>query len=435
MNKTDLDLEKIGWEMHELISELYPIHRSITGEGVRQTLAGLNQHIPVAVHEIPSGTQVFDWQVPAEWEIRDAYIKDKHGNRVIDYRESNLHVVTYSQPVNMTMTWRDLKKHLISLPDKPHWIPYRTSYFQESWGFCVSHKQLQELEEKSDQAYEVCIDASFNPGSLTYGEMHLPGGSEDEILIIANVCHPSLANDGLSGVAVSTYLAKYLSSRDRRYTYRFIFIPATIGAISWLCKNEEQLQKIKHGLILNVLGDPGKSTYKKSRRGNAEIDRVVSHVLENSGTEYAIMDFEPIGYDERQFCSPAFNLPVGCLMRTPNGRYPEYHTSADNLELVHPEYLADSFAKCVEIINILENNQCFLNLNPKCEPQLGKRGLYRAYGFAESGEDLQQAVLWVLNLSDGNNALLDIAERSGFAFDLIKQATELLLKHKLLREC
>lgn len=435
MNDKNLNLEDVGREIYELISELYPIHRSITGPGVRATLAILKRHIPLEVHEVPTGTQVFDWQVPMEWHIRDAYVKDRNGTRIIDYRKSNLHVVNYSVPVKATMSWQKLKGgHLFTLPQYPDWVPYRVSHFQESWGFCMSHNQFIELEARGNQDYEVCIDATFKRGSLTYGELCLPGKSRDEVLISCHVCHPSLANDGLSGVAVAAYLAKHLHSLDRRYTYRFIFVPATIGAITWLSLNEAKVINITHGLILPLLGDPGKSTYKKSRRGDAEIDRIVAHVLRHSGADYALIDFEPYGYDERQFCSPGFNLPVGCLMRTPGGLYPEYHSSADNLELVQPQYLADSWAKCVAIADILENNRLYVNQNPKCEPQLGRRGLYRAFGTELRKEDTQRAIQWVLNFSDGKHTLLDIAERSGLNFNMLKQATDLLLQYDLVKE-
>ncbi len=434
MNDKDLNSEEVGQKIYKLISELFPIHRSITGPGVRATLAILKRHIPLEVHEVPTGTQVLDWQVPMEWHIRDAYVKDTTGTKIIDYNKSNLHVVSYSVPVKEHMTWHDLKSHIFTLPEHPDWVPYRVSHFQESWGFCMNHNQYMELEARGNQDYDVCIDATFKHGSLTYGELCLPGKSKNEVLISSHVCHPSLANDGLSGVAVATYLAKHLHSLDRQYTYRFIFIPATIGAITWLSQNETKVKNIKHGLILPLLGDPGKSTYKKTRYGDSEIDRVVAHVLRHSGTDYAITDFEPYGYDERQFCSPGFNLPIGCLMRTPGGQYPEYHSSADNLELVQPKYLADSWAKCVAIANILENNRLYVNQNPKCEPQLGRRGLYRAFGTELRNENTQRAIQWVLNLSDEKHTLFDIAERSGLDFTIVKLATDLLLQCDLVKE-
>lgn len=435
MNITDLrmtiDANDTGQEMYQLISELYPICRSITGNGFRETLDTVKGHIPLETHEVPTGTQVFDWTVPKEWNIEDAYVKDSQGKRVIDFRESNLHVVGYSIPVKTKMSLTELKEHLFTLPDHPDWIPYRTSYYKETWAFCLSHKQSLELK---DEEYEICIDSRLEQGHLTYGEYYLEGESTDEVLFSCHACHPSLCNDNLSGVALATFLAKYLSPLSLRYSYRFLFIPGTIGSITWLSLNEAQVSRIKHGLVVVCVGDSGKSTYKRSRRGDAEIDQAVTHVLEHSGQDYEIEDFFPYGYDERQYCSPGFNLPVGCLMRTPHGRYPEYHTSADNLDFVQPEYLADSFSKYLSVLNILENNKRYLNQNPKCEPQLGKRGLYRMVGGSKHGRINQLAMLWVLNLSDGQHTLLDIADRSGLEFDLVQSAADALLEHDLLQE-
>ena len=309
-------------------------------------------------------------------------------------------------------------------------IPYRTSYYKENWGFCLSHRQLLKLEEGE---YEVEIDSTLQDGNLTYGEYFIPGESSEEVLISCHACHPSLCNDNLSGVAVATHLAKELTGAVVRYSYRFLFIPGTIGSITWLCRNENRISKIRHGLVLTCVGDRGGFTYKESRRGDAEIDRAVSLVLQHSGERHEIVPFSPYGYDERQYCSPAFNLAVGCLMRTPHGQFPEYHTSADNLDFVDPAKLADSVAKCLGIFSVLENNRAYVNRNPKCEPQLGKRGLYSAMGGGEV-KQLELAMLWVLNLSDGSSKLLDIAERSGVRFDLIKQAADLLAQHDLLIE-
>jgi len=429
--KERLKPNEVSQEMYQLISEMYPICRSITGNGFRETLHWIKKHIELTQHEVPTGTQVFDWTVPKEWNIKDAYVKNSKGERIIDFNKSNLHVVNYSVPVKQKIHLEELKKHLFTLSDRPDWIPYRTSYYKESWGFCLSHKQFLELQ---DEEYEVCIDSSLEDGHLTYGEYYLKGEKPDEVLISCHACHPSLCNDNLSGIAIATFLAKYLSQINLSYSYRFIFIPGTIGSITWLSLNENQVHKIKHGLVLTCLGDPGKSTYKKSRRGDAEIDKAVTHVLKHSGKDSEIIDFFPYGYDERQFCSPGFNLPVGCFMRTPHNCYPEYHTSADNLELVQPQYLADSFSKCFSVLHILENNKKYLNQNPKCEPQLGKRGLYGAIGGQTDTKMREMAMLWVLNLSDGNHSLLDIADRSSMSFDSINQAADALLEHDLLKE-
>jgi aminopeptidase-like protein len=429
--RTEINPTGIGAAMYELVRELYPICRSITGDGVRETLRLLGRHLPLEIHEVSTGTPVFDWTVPKEWNIRDAYVKNSAGVRVIDFQQSNLHVLNYSIPIHKRMSLAELSEHLFTLPDKPDWVPYKTSYYHENWGFCLSHNQLIELKE--DQ-YEVLIDASLKAGHLTYGEYHLQGESSDEVLISCHVCHPSLCNDNLSGIALSTFLAKHLQRCPKRYSYRFLFIPGTIGAITWLALNEDKVKKIKHGLVVALVGDPGKLTYKKSRQGNAEIDRVVMHVLQHSGDPYEILDFSPYGYDERQYCSPGFNLPVGSLTRTPHGRYPEYHTSADDLNLVRSEALADSFSKYVSIVAVLEKNRIYLNQNPKCEPQLGRRGLYRAMGGYADSREIELAMLWVLNLSDGDYSLLDIAERAGLGFEVIEVAAGLLEKSGLLKK-
>ena len=316
-----------------------------------------------------------------------------------------------------------LKKHLYTLPDHPEWIPYKTSYYREAWGFCLSHRQYLELE---DGDYEVFIDSTLEDGSLTYGELYLRGEQEDEILISVHACHPSLANDNLSGVATATMMARQLSSRPHRYSYRFLFIPGTIGAITWLSLHEEGLSRIKHGMVITGVGDGGPLTYKRSRRGNASIDRVANHVLEHSGQPYRILDFSPYGYDERQYCSPGFDLPVGRFSRTPFGEYPEYHTSADNLEFVKPAHLGESYSAIMEILEVLENDRRYISQNQKCEPQLGRRGLYSGPGKNEL------ALLWVLNMSDGSRSLLDIAERSGLAFSVILPAAKTLLRAGLL---
>ena len=421
---------KVGAEMHQFIADIYPICRSLTGDGVRETLRRIGQHIPLTIREVASGTEVFDWTIPKEWNIRDAYVKNSKGERVIDLQKSNLHVMGYSSPVRATMSLQDLKKHLHTLPDHPEWIPYRTSYYNETWGFCLSHRQFMDLE---DGDYEVCIDASLQNGYLTYGECYLPGETTDEVLFSSHVCHPSLCNDNLSGIAVATWAAKQLETTFRRYSYRFLFAPATLGPVAWLAANEHQTKRIKHGLILACIGDAGKTTYKKIRRGNAEVDRAVATVLKHSGQEYEITEFSPWGYDERQYCSPGFNLPVGCLMRTPNGCFPEYHTSADNLEFVRAESLEDSLKKVMAVIEVLENNRSYLNQSPKCEPQLGKRGLYRKVGGQAKAEDSGLAMLWVLNFSDGEHSLLDIAEKSGLPFLSLSVAAQALLQHDLLK--
>lgn len=417
-----------GNEMYGLVQELYPLCRSITGNGVRETLRRIRKHIPIAIHEIPSGTQVLDWTVPKEWNIEGAYIKNLNGDKIVDFVNSNLHVVGYSVPVKQTISLEELKGHVFVDAEHPEWVPFRTSYYQPNWGFCLSHNQLMSL---TDDEYEVCIDSSLQAGFLTYGEYYLPGECSDEVLISAHICHPSLANDNLSGIAVVTFIAKLLRYFPLHYSYRFLFIPSTIGSISWLALNEQHLSKIKHGLVIACVGDPGKFTYKKTRRGEAEIDHAISHTLRHSGLEYQIEDFSPYGYDERQFCSPGFDLPVGCFMRTPYGRYREYHTSADNLDFVRPLCLAESLLQCLSALAVLEDNKIHVNQNPKGEPQLGKRGVYR--GYPNGGID-DLALLWVLNFSDGKHTLLYIAERAAIPFAVIKKSADALLACGLLRE-
>jgi aminopeptidase-like protein len=421
-----------GEEMYRLIEELYPICRSITGDGLRATLRRIQKEIPIAIREVASGTQVFDWTVPREWNIRDAYVKNSAGERVIDFRRSNLHVVNYSVPIRQRMTLSELKEHLHTLPDRPDWIPYRTSYYKESWGFCLSQRQLDSLP---DGEYEVVIDSTLEDGHLSYGEYLLPGETQDEILISCHSCHPSLCNDNLSGMAMAVTLARELAEKPHRYSYRFLFIPGTIGAITWLSQNESTISRIKHGLVLAGVGDPGKFSYKKSRQGTAEIDRVAAHVMAKSSHTFEIAEFSPYGYDERQYCSPGINLAVGRFSRSPYGTFPEYHTSADNLDFVRPEALAQSLVICRKIFSVLENNKTYENQNPKCEPQLGKRGLYRAIGGQLDAGAREMAMLWVLNLSDGSHSLLDIAERSGLDFDAIEFSARALQEHGLLKEC
>lgn len=425
----NLNTASAGNEMYKLIERLFPICRSITGDGVRDTLRLVSEYIPVTVKEVPTGTTVFDWTVPKEWNIRDAWVKDSSGRKIIDFADSNLHVLGYSKSIHQQVSVDELKKHLFTLPEHPDWIPYRTSYYNETWGFCITQKQFNDLR---DETYEVMIDSSLTDGHLTYGELFIKGKTEDEVLISCHICHPSLCNDNLSGVALSVFLARHLSSLDLQYSYRFLFIPGTIGSIVWLCQNEENVHRIKHGLVVACVGDSGSFHYKKSRQGSAEVDRVVVNTLKHSGFGYRVIEFFPFGYDERQYCSPGINLPVGCLMRTPHGEYPEYHTSADNLSFIKPKDLEDSLSLYISVMVGLEKNATYINQYPKCEPQLGKRGLYQAIGGSYDSKSRQMAMLWVLNLSDGNNSLLDISERSNIGFALIQDTADILADHKLI---
>jgi len=419
-----------GSDIYELVAELFPLTRSITGDGVRATLAVLARDLPIEVHEVPSGTAVLDWTVPPEWNLHAAWIARADGMRVVDAATNNLHVVGYSEPVHRRMPLAELRDHLHTLPDRPAWIPYRTSYYSRTWGFCLSADDAATLD---DGEYEVCIDATLDDrGSLTYGELVLPGTTDREILVSTHTCHPSLANDNCSGLAMARHLALLLADRERRHTFRFLFVPGTIGSITWLARNDAATRRIAHGLVLTGLGDRGAVTYKRSRRGAADIDRAAELVLATSGDPYAVVDFSPYGYDERQYCSPGFDLPVGRFGRSPHGEYPEYHTSADDLGFVDPDALADSFTKLVAIIDVLERDGTYRNLSPKGEPQLGRRGLYRAVGGDVDARSTEMAFLWVLNLSDGTTSLLDIARRSGLAFDAVHRAAELLEAHELL---
>ena len=446
-----LELRTIGNDMYELMERLYPITRSITGEGVRKTLKIFQDSIDLQIHEVPTGTKVFDWTVPEEWNIDDAYIMNKNGEKIVDFKKSNIHILQYSEKIEKKIGLEELKKHIFTLPEQPDTIPYRTSFYNKNWGFCMKHKEFLKLD---DDEYAVNISSEHKDGSLTYVEFLIIGESTDEILISTYVCHPSLCNDNLSGPVLSLFLAKYFSKQKLHYSIRFLFIPETIGAITWLARNEDNVKNIKHGLVATCLGDSGNLTYKKTRDGDNIIDKIVEEVLIESGKPYKIMDFWPSGSDERQYCSPGFNLPVGSLMRTPYDMFDEYHTSEDNLSFMNKESLRDSFLKYIAVIKKLEdyflvdipkrkipenknsanNNPVFKNLIPKCEPQLGKRRIYDEIGGIKKQDSLEQkkAIQWILNLSDGKNSLRDIQARSGLNYDILLDMSELLLKKQLL---
>ncbi len=424
--------EGIGEEIFAFAADIYPICRSITGNGVRETLRAIGAHIKLEVHEVPTGTAVFDWVIPREWNVREAYIKNERGEKIVDFARSNLHVMGYSVPVRRRISLADLKQHIYTLPDQPDLIPYRTSYYAENWAFCLPHRLLESLR---DETYEVVIDSSLADGYLTYGEYLHEGETEDEFLLSAHVCHPSLANDNCSGVALLTHLAKRMAGLRTRYSYRFLFAPGTIGAITWLARNEERSQRIKHGLIVSMVGDGGGPTYKKSRHGNNRIDRAVAHTIRHSGLTPTILDFSPYGYDERQYCSPGFDLPVGLFQRSKFGEIPQYHTSADNLDFIAPNHLALSYRLIAETLDVLENDMVYYNTMPKCEPQLGRRGLYGMVGGDKDAVAANMAMLWILNLSDGMHSLLDIAERASLPFAVIRRTAQLLQHHGLLTIC
>jgi aminopeptidase-like protein len=428
-------VSNIGTELLAHVQTLFPICRSITGSGLRQTLCYIARHVPLEIHEVPSGTPVLDWEVPPEWTVRGAAIRTLDGRVVVDFDHNNLHLVQYSEPVDAVVPLAELQRHLHSLPDQPGLIPYRTAYYARTWGFCLAHRDRLALE---DAEYRVTIDTTLGPGALSYGECFLPGEEEGDVLVSVHCCHPSLANDNLSGIAVAIELAKVLSARRRRFAYRLVFIPGTIGAITWLHCNRDSLARIGHGLVLSCLGDDGPPTYKQSRRGDAAIDRYAQYVLRQVGHGNRILPFVPYGYDERQYCSPGFNLPVGCLMRSPNGTFPEYHTSADDLSLLRPESLAHSLELLLCLVDLIERDAVWYNLRPYGEPQLGRHGLYSALG-GQTGVGLtaagldQLTLLWVLNLSDGRHSLLDIAERSGKDFATVVAAADALAGAGLLQ--
>ena len=421
--------EDIGEEIFAFASKIFPICRSITGNGVRQTLREIGAHVALDIYEVPTGTKVFDWTIPREWNIRDAYIKNSRGEKVVDFTRSNLHVVSYSVPVRKHVSLAELSQHVHTLPEQPDLIPYRTAYYADNWGFCMPHRQLQRLREET---YEVLIDSSLEDGYLTYGEYLHKGETAEEFLLSAHICHPSLANDNCSGVALLTHLARRIVNLRTRYSYRFLFAPGTIGAITWLARNENDSQRIKHGLVISMVGDGGGPTYKKSRRGNATIDRAIAHTLRHSGLTPTILDFFPYGYDERQYCSPGFNLPVGLFQRSRFAEIPQYHTSADNLDFIRPDHLAQSYRLIAETLDVIENDVVYRNTMPKCEPQLGKYGLYGPVGGDKEAAAANMAMLWILNLSDGMHSLLDIADHADLPFTVVCSTAQKLQQHGLL---
>ncbi len=425
-----LDASALGAELHAAIGELYPICRSITGEGLRRSLHLLQRLAPLELREVPSGTQVFDWVVPREWTFRSARLIAPDGSTVLDAAKLNLHVLNYSAPFAGQVSLEELQGHLYSLPDKPALVPYRTSYYKDAWGFCLSDDQRRRLLPGE---YRVEIDTTLADGSLTYGELVVPGQETGEVLVSTHCCHPSLANDNCAGMVMCATIARLLLAMRPRYTYRFVFVPGTIGAIAWLALNEARARRVAHGLVAACVGDGGRLTYKRSRRGSAVIDRAVVHVLAHSGQDHEVRDFVPYGYDERQYCSPGFNLAVGSLTRTPYGEYFEYHTSADDLSLVKPEKVVDTLRRYLEVFEVLEGDRAYVNLSPHCEPQLGKRGLYGSVGGQSHAVASQMAMLWVLNLSDGTRTLLEVAERSKLAFPELRRAAEALERAGLLR--
>lgn len=421
--------DSAGDQLYRIVEDLFPICRSITGNGLRETLDYVRSEIGCDIVEVPTGTDVFDWTIPDEWNITEAYIRDVNGKKIVDFADSNLHVVSYSEPIDGRFALDELRTHLHSIPDIPEAIPYKTSYYNRTWGFCLPHNQLEQM---TDDEYDVVIRSSLEPGSLSYAELLVPGASDEEILISAHSCHPSLANDNLSGIAAGIHLARYVKSRKNQYSYRFLFAPGTIGAIAWLASNEQRLGKVVGGLTLANLGDAGSFNYKRSRAGDSAIDQAVQYVLSSQPRPYGIRDFSPYGYDERQYGSPGIDLPVGCLTRSVYGTFPEYHTSNDNLDFVKPLHLSESLQTLIRIVDVLEGNRVYVNLSPMGEPRLGSRGLYSTTGGHGDIEDIRLAYLWILNQSDGTNSLLEISQKSGLPFEIIVEAARHLTEADLL---
>lgn len=420
-------------EIEAYFDRLWPINRSLTGNGVRESLQILSELIDLTITEIPSGTRCFDWNVPPEWNIKEAWIKDSKGNFIVNFKENNLHILGYSTPIHTKMKYEDLSSHLYTLPDYPAWIPYLTSYYKRRWGFCMKHTDFLKLDQ--EDTYEVFIDSTLDDnGAMTIGEAVIEGHSEEEILFSTYICHPSLANNELSGPLVSAFLYKALKKKPKpKYTYRFVFVPETIGSIYYLSVHGDHLRdKLAAGYVITCIGDPGNFTYKRSRRGNSLADRAAETVLKQTETVYNLLDFFPSGSDERQYCSPGFNLPVGSLIRTLYGKYPQYHTSADNRDFISFEAMENSVLKYLDIVQLLEYNQKYINKMPFCEPQLGKRGLYPTLGSQKHTESLIRSMMWILNLSDGEQDLIDISNRSGIPVRDLYDVVDKLLEHDLL---
>ncbi|HMQ67466.1 MAG TPA: DUF4910 domain-containing protein [Ignavibacteria bacterium] len=421
-------------ELEKYFDRLWPLNRSLTGDGNRETLKILSEITGINISEIPSGTECFDWKVPEEWNVNEARITDSKGNKIIDYKDNNLHLLGYSESYSGKLDLSELRKHLFSLPGQPDSIPYLTSYYKKRWGFCMSDRQLRKLKEDT---YEVLIDSEFDPsGSMTIGESMIKGDTDKEILLSTYICHPSMANNELSGPLVAAFINRELNNRKNlRYTYRTVFLPETIGSIYYLSVNGEFLKReLEAGFVITCIGDNGKFTYKKSRRGDTLSDRAALLVLREKGNEFNAEDFFPTGSDERQYCSPGFDLPVGSLMRTRYGKYEEYHTSADNKEFISFEAMEESVRTYIEILDVIENNFTYINQLPECEPQLGKRDLYPTLGSSKNTEEMVSSLMWVLNMSDGKNDMISIAEKSGLPFELLHRSALKLEESGLLKK-
>ncbi|MEO8568564.1 MAG: DUF4910 domain-containing protein [Ginsengibacter sp.] len=420
--------------IEQYFDRLWPLNRSLTGNGNRETFKILSEIVDLKISEVPSGTECFDWTIPPEWNVKEAWIKDSKGNIIVDFSVNNLHLLSYSEPYSGKLNFEDLKPHIYTLPGQPSLIPYLTSYYKRRWGFCISHNQFLNLDK--EDTYEILIDSSLDSnGSMTIGETIIKGTSDKEVLFSTYICHPSLASNELSGPLVSAFIYSKLKELPKlKYTYRFVFLPETIGTIYYLSRHGEYLKNnLDAGFVITCIGDSGKFTYKKSRRGNSLADRATEMVLAQSGEKFTIENFTPRGSDERQYCSPGFNLPVGSLMRTMYGKYAEYHTSADNKDYISFPAMEQAVFKYLDIIELLERNENYINTLPYCEPQLGKRGLYPTLGSQKETEDSVEAMMWILNLADGSNDLISISEKSGIAVQKLFPIVDKLIEKSILR--
>ena len=423
-------LEGAGLRMYELAGRLFPICRSITGDGFRRSLAMIRQEVPgIEVFEVPSGTQVFDWTVPKEWNIRGGWIRTLKGDTVIDFRDCNLHVLGYSLPIHRVVSREELLEHVYTQPEQPDWIPYVTSYYKERWGFCMSERHKERL---TDEAYEVCIDSTLEDGSLTYGELILPGETADELFFSTYLCHPSMANNELSGPCVQTELIRYVSRLPRRrYTYRFVFIPETIGSITYLSRHLEAMQQhVKAGFVLSCVGDDRTYSFVSTKYADTLADRVLENVLRFHYPQYIRYSFMKRASDERQYGSAGVDLPVCAFCRSKYHEYPEYHTSADNMELISPEGLQGSLEVMVKVVNALEHN-AYYQMTCKCEPQLGKRGLYPTISQKGTYSDVR-AMQHFTAYADGRNDLIGISNILDVPVDVLIPIKDKLMEHHLL---
>ena len=423
-------MHDIKEDIYRLCEVLWPITRSITGNGVRETLSIIQQEISnLTIHEVPTGTQCFDWKIPKEWNIKDAYIIDPDGKKIIDFQDSNLHVVSYSTPINQTVPLAELQEHLHSLPEQPNAIPYVTSYYEERWGFCLTENQRKTLKEGN---YQVCINSELSDGSLTYGELIIHGKSEKEVFLSTYVCHPSMANNELSGPAVTTYLAKWIKSQPREYTYRIIFIPETIGSICYLSKNLDVMKKnIIAGYNISCVGDDNAYSYLPSRDEDTISDKIALHVLKHTCPDFIKYTYLDRGSDERQYCSPGVDLPIASVMRTKYGAYKEYHTSLDNLSYISPEGLFGSYKVLISCIECIESNKIY-KATVLCEPQMGRRDLRPTLGSSTSIAADVKLMSDILVYADGTHDLLSMANKFEVTIHKVLESVNILLDKKLI---